>query len=147
MSVDLLLVFTLVAPPSGASLQAVLDREPNPVQITEAASFSLTRHSGFLPVKYQSYSTGFSVYQSSSEELLGSFPRARSFQKPISAVVSFQIGGNPLECVAAARVASALVRDFQVYVFDPQGGDFMTPESLKTIVLACESEARAKVPR
>ena len=142
MAVEMLLVFALKAPPSGASLQEALDREPFPVLIADAASLDLQKHTGFLPVKYKALNTGFFIYQSTPKELESSYPETRSVRPAIQAVVSFQFGGNPLECVSVMRTASVLVATFAAKAFDPQSRSFVDADNLKTIASICEDQAK-----
>jgi hypothetical protein len=144
MAVELLLVFALGAPPSGAALQAALDREPDSVHIANASSLNLAQQTGFLPVTYRSFATGFYVYQSSPEEFLTSHPDVKGRRGPIQAVLSFQVSGDPGECVAAMRVAYVLANDFGAEAFDPQGGVFMTVENLRSVALACANQAQIR---
>ena len=143
MAVEMLLVFALKAPPSGLALQEALAREPFPVVIADAASFDLQRHTGSLPVSYKSVKTGFFVYPSTPAEFKSSYPEASDSQPSIRAVVSFQFGGNPLECVVVMRTALVLVANFSAKAFDPQSRKYVEAQDLNVAAEFCGGEAKA----
>ena len=140
MSLDLILVFALSAPPSADKLQSALDRQNIPIRVSP--STDLQKQSGFMPVDYGEKEAGFHVTQLTYSEFTADFPAAKLSNDAARAVVSFGFGGHFLECAAAFRVASVLVSEFGAQAFDTEWGNYMSLADIEATAAACDEQSK-----
>lgn len=144
MSLELILVFALTAPPSTDSLQAALVHHGIPIQLSQA--HELQKHKGFLPLDYESKRTGFYVTQLTYNELLSDYPEAKLATDAGKSVISLEFGGHFLECASVFQVASVLVSEFGANAFDTESLSYMSLEDISSNASACYEESKKQQP-
>lgn len=140
MSLELVLVFALAAPPSADNLQTALDRKGIPIRLSPSSD--LRRHTGFLPLDYEARHTGFYVTQLTYESLTSDYPQAKVPGDAARSVISLGFGGHFLECASVFQVASVLVSEFDAQAFDTESASYMSLGDIKNTAAACQEEAR-----
>jgi hypothetical protein len=144
MSLELILVFALAAPPSTDSLQAALDRRGIPIRFSQADD--LQKHTGFLPLDYEAKRTGFYVTQLTYKELLSDYPQAKLAANAGKYVISLGFGGHFLECASVFQVASVLVSEFGANAFDTESGSYMSLGDIGITASSCYEESKKQQP-
>lgn len=140
MSLELVLVFALAAPPSAESLQSALDRKSVPIRLSQSGD--LQKHTGFLPLTYETKPTGFYVAQLTYKELTSDYPQAKIPSGAAKSVISLGFGGHFLECASVFRVASVLVSEFGARAFGTESGNYMSLEDIDNTAAACHAESK-----
>jgi hypothetical protein len=140
MSLELILVFALTAPPSTNSVQAALDRHGIPIRFSQTDD--LHKHKGFLPLSYASRKSGFYVTHLTYKELLSDYPEAKLTTGLGKSVISLGWGGNFLECASVFQVASVLVSEFGAQAFDAESSGYMPIEDIKSAASECYEESK-----
>jgi hypothetical protein len=140
MSLELILVFALTAPPSSDRLQSALDRKEIPIRFSQ--SEQLNKHTGFLPLKYVAEKSGFYVTQLTYEELTSDYPKAKLPSGGGTSVIALQFGGQFLECASVFQVAAVLVSDFGAQAFDTESDGYMSLEDIGRTAEECYKESR-----
>jgi hypothetical protein len=140
MSLELILVFALTAPPSTNSVQAALDRHGIPIRFSQTDD--LQKHTGFLPLNYASKKTGFYVTHQTYEQLLSDYPEAKLSTGVGKSVISLGWGGNFLECASVFQVASVLVSEFGAQAFDAESDSYMPIGYINSAASDCYEKSR-----
>lgn len=140
MSLELILVFALTAPPSTDSLQAALVRHSIPIQLSQVHELQI--HKGFLPLDYEAKKTGFYVTQLTYNELLSDYPEAKLATDAGKAVISLEFGGHFLECASVFQIASVLVSEFGANAFDTESLSYLSLEGISSNASACYEESK-----
>ena len=138
MSLELILVFALQAPPSASDLQSAIDREHIPVRVSSSAN--LLKDVGFLSADYASLKSGFYLAHSTYAELLSDYPEAALPDSSVQAVLSFGYGGNFLECASVFSTASVLVSNFGAKAFDTESVTYLSAHELTSNAESCFEE-------
>jgi hypothetical protein len=140
MSLELILVFALTAPPSTSSLQAALGRNGIPIRFSQADD--LHKHTGFLPLNYETKKTGFYVTQLTYKELLSDYPEAKLTTGVDKSVISLGWGGDFLECASVFQVASVLVSEFGAQAFDAESSSYVPLSDISSAASDCYEESK-----
>ena len=140
MSLELILVFALTAPPSSDRLQSALDRKGIPIRFSQ--SEQLNKHTGFLPLKYEAKKSGFYLSQLTYEELTLDYPKAKLTSGVGTSVISFEFGGQFLECASVFQVASVLVSDFGAQAFDTESDHYLSLGDISRTAADCYEESK-----
>jgi hypothetical protein len=135
MSMTLLVVLTLNRAPDFEAWQRAMTESHVPVQFS--GKTDLREHSGFVPLTVHGSDSGFFFLHDDLADLSRLYtPLSRlKVERPV--VYSFGWGGHGLECAAALYSASVLVGSFGGVAFDPQGGQFMSEQTLRETAHAC----------
>ena len=140
MSLELILVFALTAPPSTSNLQAALERHNIPIRF--AQTNDLHKHTGFLPLNYETKKTGFYVTQLTYKELLSDYPEAKLTTGVARSVISLSWGADFLQCASVFQVASVLVSEFGAQAFDAEATSYMPLVDISSAASDCYEELK-----
>lgn len=140
MSLELVLVFALAAPPSVEALQAALNRKDVPIQFSQSGD--LQKHTGFFPLDYEKKKSGFYVTQLTYKELTSDYPRAKVPSDAAKSVISLGFGGHFLECASVFQVASILMSEFGAQAFDMESASYMSLGDINNTAAACYEESK-----
>ncbi len=140
MALELVLVFALGSPPSASALQSALDRQGIPVHVS--SSSDLRKHTGFLPLEYETRKTGFYVNQLTYEGLIADYPQAKVPSRAAKAVLSLGWGADFLECASVFQVASVLVSEFGADAFDTESATYIALKGVKEGAAACYDRSK-----
>ncbi|MEQ1802903.1 MAG: hypothetical protein ABL989_13325 [Gammaproteobacteria bacterium] len=135
MSMELLILFTLKAPPSAQEWQSAMTRNGVPIQITEL--LDLNEHEGFLPLTYDSKKSGFYLGHLDYDEIDTDYPEMALSDVEVSAVYSLGFGGNFMECASVFHSASTLISDFGARAFDTESLSFLDGKDLLANATKC----------
>ncbi len=139
MSIEIVLVFALSAPPSAADLQSAFNLQGLPATLDQ--SLNLAELHGFLPLTYRGKATGFEYSVGTVEAVLKDYPGASVAGLKGQHAVTFRWGANLLECAAALDVAAALADSLGAKVFSTESGEYAPAEFLRAGAKQCLSLA------
>lgn len=142
MSMDLYVFIEAHASLNAVEWQQALDARALPVQLTKGVD--LAEFSGFLPVVLDGRPTGFYFFREDVTELASAIPEIMAAHLDKAIVYNLNFGGHFLECASAYYSAAALVAKFNGRAFDPQDGEFLNFEELRTAGNECLKLAAAK---
>lgn len=141
MSVEIVLVFALSAPPSAADLQSAFNAQGLPASLDP--SLNLAEQQGHLPLTYRGKATGFEYYAGTFEAFVRDYPEANVAGPLGNHAVTFRWGGDLLACAAAMDVAATLADGLGAKVFITDAGAYAPAESLRAGAQQCWSMIEA----
>jgi hypothetical protein len=129
MSMELLVVLSLLSAPSQDEWQNAIDNLDIPVKIVDEVN--LKKHSGFLPITLGEKDTGFYFDVAEHTDITAKLTEKLTNTDVSNYVVySLGYGGHFYESAAAFYSAAALASTFGGLVFEPQGEIIMGFEEL-----------------
>lgn len=128
MSMQLLVLFAMQDAPDIDEWKNALKEQNVPVSITEEVD--LGSHAGFLPMRLENKDTGLYFQIEDYADLAAGIPPLKEVSIEDPVVYSLGYGGSLEEGAVAFYSAFAMTVAFNGVAYEPQGGGFMSADSL-----------------
>ena len=119
--------------------QRSIDSEGFALRLSTDASIEALR--GYLPALLSEQKCGFECYHDDARDLMDAYGGTVEFARTWEYALSFRWGGNLREAAAAYMAALAYARATNGVIFDPQEGQFLTPDEAQKIARDLEAHA------